>query len=465
MTTLRMKLKQTLLLGGDYLAFELALVLTLLLRYQSISSANLHTHLFPFSLLGGLWILCFYIVGLYDLTLTRDSLRFFRMYLEGMVINLGIAVAFFYLIPIFGIAPRTNLLLYFACALLLGYAWRLMYHRLIAPAVFRNRLLFIGHAEDAERIHELLGGSGLGFELGAVVDINSGRQFDATRIAWGNNLSQINQLIQQQNINTVVLAQRPEEVTGLQEALYKTLFTPVTLIDRATLEEALTGRVPLDYVSQSWFLENLRENEKEWYEGAKRLSDVILAIPFGILTCLVYPFVSLGIKLSSPGPILFKQTRVGKYGKTFTLYKFRSMITNSPDGSAEGKTGPRFTADAKTDPRLFTLGRILRQLRIDELPQIWNVLRGDMSLVGPRPERPEFVDQLMTRMPYYALRHLTRPGLTGWAQVRFLTPTASLEDNLKKLQYDLYYIKNRSILLDAAILLKTVGIVLRRQGT
>jgi lipopolysaccharide/colanic/teichoic acid biosynthesis glycosyltransferase len=134
------------------------------------------------------------------------------------------------------------------------------------------------------------------------------------------------------------------------------------------------------------------------------------------------------------------------------------------DADAE-KDGPRFTASTKTDPRLFPLGRLLRQLRIDELPQIWNVLRGDLSFVGPRPERPEFVEPLTERMPYYNLRHLTRPGLTGWAQVRFLTPTSSLEDNLKKLQYDLYYIKHRSLMLDLAILLKTVGIVLRRQGT
>ena len=465
MTTLRMKLKQSLLLVGDYLAFELALLLTLLLRYQALSSPVLNSHVLPFSLLGILWILSFYIVGLYDLTLTRDSLRFFRMYLEGMVANLAIAVAFFYLIPIFGIAPRTNLLLYFACALLLGYAWRLAYHRFIAPAMFRNRLLFIGRAEDAKRITELLHGSGLGFELAAVVETSAGERFETTRIAWSNNLTEINAIITQQNINTVVLAQRPEEVVGLQEALYKTLFTPVALIDSATLEEALTGRVPLDYVSQSWFLENLRENEKEWYEGVKRLSDIVLSIPFGIITCLVFPFVSLGIKLSAPGPILIKQTRVGKYGKTFTLYKFRSMYANAPDGSSEGTTGPRFTTDAKTDPRLFAVGRFIRRTRLDELPQIWNVLRGDMSLIGPRPERPEFVDQLTARMPYYALRHLTRPGLSGWAQVRFLTPTASLEDNLKKLQYDLYYIKNRSLLLDAAILLKTVGIVLRRQGT
>lgn len=141
------------------------------------------------------------------------------------------------------------------------------------------------------------------------------------------------------------------------------------------------------------------------------------------------------------------------------IWKFRTMHTDSERGGAQ------FTANAKTDPRLFKFGRIMRQLRIDELPQVWNVIRGDLSFVGPRPERPEFVAPLNEQVPYYALRHLARPGLTGWAQVLYLTPTAHLEDNLKKLQYDLYYIKHRSLVLDAAILLKTIGIVLRRQGT
>jgi lipopolysaccharide/colanic/teichoic acid biosynthesis glycosyltransferase len=172
-----------------------------------------------------------------------------------------------------------------------------------------------------------------------------------------------------------------------------------------------------------------------------------------------FPFIAITTKLSSKGPIIYSQLRVGKNGKTFKIYKFRTMHIDAE------KDGARFTADAKTDPRLFAFGRFMRRARIDELPQIWNVLIGDLSLIGPRPERPEFVTPLIERMPYYALRHLTRPGLTGWAQVMFLTPTASLEDNLKKLQYDLYYIKHRSFFLDALILLRTIGIVLRRQGT
>ncbi|HEU0050483.1 MAG TPA: sugar transferase, partial [Patescibacteria group bacterium] len=210
---------------------------------------------------------------------------------------------------------------------------------------------------------------------------------------------------------------------------------------------------------ETWFLSHLKETEKTWYEVVKRAADILIAIPFAVVTAILTPFIALLIKLSSPGPVFYSQIRVGRNGKLIKIYKFRSMRIDAE------ASGPQFTAKTASDPRVTSIGRFLRQTRIDELPQIWNVLHGDLSLIGPRPERPEFVTPLVEKMPYYALRHLTRPGLTGWAQVKFLTPTATLDDNLTKLQYDLYYIKNRSLLLDAAILLKTVGIVLRRQGT
>lgn len=459
MHALRIQIKQILLLVGDYAVFHVALLATLLLRYGAVKPGDFQNHILPFSILGILWVVSFYVVGLYELALTRDSLKFFRAYLEGMLANLAIALGFFYLIPVFGIAPRTNLLLYFACALLLGYAWRLTFNRAIAPALFRNRVLYVGSGADAAKLHELLRRSAQGLELVAVAETAPGTRFDTGEITWHVNLDIIDQVLRDRNVQTIVLGHRPDEIPGLRDALYKTLFTQVILVDRASLDEAVTGRVPLEYVSQTWFLEHLREHDKAWYESAKRVGDVVMAIPFALLTLVLFPFVAILIKLSSPGPVLYTQTRVGKHGKLFKIYKFRTMRTDAE------KDGPQFTADAKTDSRLFSAGRFLRQTRIDEFPQIWNVLRGDMSFVGPRPERPEFVQQLTERMPYYALRHLTRPGLTGWAQVRFLTPTASLEDNLTKLQYDLYYIKNRSLLLDAAILLKTIGIVLKRQGT
>ncbi len=449
-------LKRLILITGDFLLLETCIVLTLFIRYGSLNAWP--SHIAPFTIVTFLWIIGFYIAGLYDLALGQDPLKLFRTYLEGMIVNLGVAFGFFYLLPIFGIAPRTNLLLYFLIALLLGYAWRICFHRFIMGTFERERVLFIGSIREALEVHALLRASSLGADLVAAVITHDAPEahmpFTCLLVGQISRAS-----IQKHLIQTVVLGTKLDEFPQITNVLYTALFDQLTILDRAELEEATTGRIPLSYVNQSWFLQHLNESEKAWYESFKRGMDVFLAIPFALLTLLLTPIVTILIKLSSAGPIFYSQTRVGRHGKHIKIWKFRTMDVNAE------KDGPRFTASTKTDPRVFALGRLLRQLRIDELPQIWNVIRGDLSFVGPRPERPEFVTPLIERMPYYSLRHLARPGLTGWAQVRFLEPTSSLEDNLKKLQYDLFYIKHRSLLLDIAILLKTVGIILRRQGT
>ncbi len=460
MSTIGIRIKQLLLIAGDYAIFIAALVLTLLLRYGSLDLGNWNAHILPFSILGIPWIISLYVFGLYDLSVARDSFSFFRAYLEGMFSNLAIAFGFFYLIPIFGIAPRTNLLLYFATALLLGYAWRIGFNRFISPSLFRNRVLFIGPAGDATDLSKLLLSSNAGFDLVAAID-PSGSTGKDEQISWKTDIANIETIITDQRITAIVLGLKPETVPGLNEALYRTLFSSVSLFARADLEESLTGRVALEYVNETWFLENLREHEKAWYESVKRVGDIILAIPVGGIMLMLLPLTALLVKLSSPGPIFIRQTRVGKYGKNFTLFKYRTMISNAPDGSAEAGGAPQLTQ--RNDPRITKIGGFLRKMRLDELPQVWNVLRGDLSFIGPRPERPEFVADLTRQISFYPLRHLTRPGLTGWSQVSY-GYASTQEQNLNKLRYDLFYIKNRSPLLDAAILLKTIGIVLRRQG-
>jgi len=451
------RFKRLLLVLGDFAVFQIALLLTLLIRYGHLTVRDWQAHILPFTILGIIWLVSFFIIGLYSLSLTRDSFAFFRAFLEGMVVNLFLALAFFYIFPFFGIAPRTNLLLDFMLILVLGYGWRLLFNTHIAPSLFRNRILFVGSQNDAARVRDLLDKSGMGFELTAVVETAPGTRFDDGTVTWHVNVDTIEKTLKDGHIQTIVLGHRPDDIPGLRDALYKTLFMPVSLLDRAALEETVTGRLPLEYVSQTWFLENLRENEKAWYDALKRGLDVVMAVPFGIITLVLFPFVALAVKLSSPGPVLYSQIRIGKHGKPFRIWKFRTM---REDAEAQGM--PQFAT--KDDPRVTKVGKFLRSSRLDEWPQIWNVLRGDVSFIGPRPERPHFVDELTRQMPYYALRHLTRPGLTGWAQINF-PYASSIEDNLKKLQYDLYYIKNRSPILDSAILLKTIGIVLRRQGT
>lgn len=458
MFTLGLRMKRVILLLGDAAVFQLALAATLALRYREWNKTTWESHVEPFAMITVLWLIGLYVAGLYDLGIMKNGIKFFRHYLEGMIANLAVAFAFFYLVPVFGIEPRANLFLYFAVSLLFGYGWRLFYNRFIANAFFRNRVLYVGSGADAHKIHRLLEQPVYGYRLAAVMETSdTDAQFDAEGMTWHRNIDDLHEIVVKENIDTILLGHQIHEIPRLRDALYKTIFTPAAVLDRATFEEGMTGRVPLEYVSQTWFLDNLRERQKTWYENVKRWSDLFISIPVAILTLLIYPMIALLIKISSPGSVLYSQIRTGRGGHPFRIWKFRTM---RQDAEVDGT--PRFATE--NDPRITPIGKFLRMTRLDELPQIWNVLRGDMSLIGPRPERPEFVEQLTAQMPYYALRHLVRPGLTGWAQVRF--PYAgTIEDNLKKLQYDLYYIKNRSVVLDAAILLKTIGIVLRRQGT
>jgi sugar transferase (PEP-CTERM system associated) len=221
--------------------------------------------------------------------------------------------------------------------------------------------------------------------------------------------------------------------------------------------EKLTGKIVVNNLRPGWLIFSDGSVKTRLTETIRRALDVGLSLLGLILSAPVMALVALSIKLDSPGPVLFRQERVGKDGKVFMLYKFRSMFVN-----AEQLTGPVWAS--ADDPRVTRVGRLLRKIRLDETPQMFNVLRGDMSFIGPRPERPVFVNQLKEEIPYYVLRFAVKPGITGWAQVRY-SYGSTVEDALEKLQYDLYYIKNMSIFLDLLILLKSVQVVLLGRGS
>jgi exopolysaccharide biosynthesis polyprenyl glycosylphosphotransferase len=223
----------------------------------------------------------------------------------------------------------------------------------------------------------------------------------------------------------------------------------------STLLERLSGKLPLDGLNPSTliFTEGFRMNATQ--QILRRL--LSLAVSFlALVICLPFiPLIILAVRLSSPGPVFFSQTRVGQRGRPFTAYKFRTM---RQDAEANGAVWA-----SKDDPRVTPIGGFMRKTRLDEIPQLWNVLRGDMAFVGPRPERPEFVQWLSKDIPFYDLRHMIRPGITGWAQVRYQYG-ASLEETKRKLEYDLYYVKHQSIGLDLLIMFETIKTIIRRRG-
>jgi sugar transferase (PEP-CTERM system associated) len=226
--------------------------------------------------------------------------------------------------------------------------------------------------------------------------------------------------------------------------------------DLNTHFEKTLGQIRIDYLSASWLIFGDGFNQGAWRTAVKRVFDIFCATTLSLLAAPIMLVTAVLIKLESAGPVLYRQERVGQNGRTFSIAKFRSMRT---DAEKDGK--PRWAS--ANDDRVTSVGHIIRRLRIDELPQLLNVLRGDMSLVGPRPERPFFVDQLTQEIPFYALRHSVKPGVTGWAQVRY-PYGATVEDSQEKLQFDLYYVKNHTLFLDLVVLMETVGVVLTGKG-
>jgi exopolysaccharide biosynthesis polyprenyl glycosylphosphotransferase len=226
--------------------------------------------------------------------------------------------------------------------------------------------------------------------------------------------------------------------------------------DATDVYEAVTGKVPIDSLRLGWLLFSPGFHVSRFLLFYKRLASMVISISGLLLSLPLIPFVALAIKLSSQGPVFYKQHRVGRDGEVFDCYKFRTMRAD-----AEADSGPTWAGD--DDPRITPVGRFLRLSRLDEIPQLWNVMKGDMSLVGPRPERPEFVDRLNHQIPHYSLRHTIRPGITGWAQIRYKY-AASIEDAKEKLCYDLFYIKNMSPGLDSLIFLHTIKTILLARG-
>jgi len=442
--------KKFALFFGDITTFYGALAVVLWIRYPHGFRASFDLHFLPFTTIFLLWLLVFYIFNLYEIGFAKNDARFFSNFIYAIASSSLISVALFYLIPLYGITPKTNLAIFVGIYAALGLFWRYGFNKIVSKTSTNNTLI-IGNSEQAQEMYDfLLANKQLGYNALGIIDISQIQS------------SQLEEIIIKKNVKTLVLGPSTYKASRIIDTFYRLLGLGIIFYNLSDFYERVTNKVPLGEIDQAWFLSNLTEGSKRGYEIFRRVFDIGFAVLLGIVSLLFYPLIILAIKLDSRGPIFFKQKRIGKAGKIFTLIKFRNMIANSPDGSAEGGTGPIW-ADAR-DPRVTQVGGFLRRSRIDELPQLWNVLKGDMSFVGPRPERPEFHNKLKQEIPFYEERYLIKPGLTGWAQIKHRINGMSIKDTFEKLQYDLFYIKNRSILLDLTIILKTMGKLLLQEG-
>lgn len=279
----------------------------------------------------------------------------------------------------------------------------------------------------------------------------------AKEISLIEDLSELPTFIQKNKVDTLILASSEEANGETLQTMVDCLELGVEVIPMPVLYEQLTGRVPVEYINDSWnvALPINHPGTKYLWNLTKRFGDIVLSSLGLIFLGLVTPFIAVAIYLDSPGPILYRQARVGKGGRIFYIYKFRSMVPDAEKGQAVWAK--------KNDERVTRVGKILRKTHIDEFPQLINILKGEMSAVGPRPERPEFVEKLAKEIPFYRVRHAVKPGMAGWGLVR-QGYGASKEDALIKLQYDLYYIKHQSLWLDTIILIKTIFDTLTFRG-
>ncbi|HYN84217.1 MAG TPA: TIGR03013 family XrtA/PEP-CTERM system glycosyltransferase [Pyrinomonadaceae bacterium] len=401
----------------------------------------------------------FYLYDLYDFIVMHDRRELVLRLVQALGLAwIALAVAF-YLAPGLMIGRGVSLItLPLALALMVG--WRVSIHWLLGHPNVGEKILIVGSGETAVEIaREVLERRDAGYRIVGFVDNRPelvGKSLVNPRVIGVT--SEMDEVVRREGVNRIVVAmgeRRGQFPTA--QLLDLSLSGGVAIEECASFYERLTGRCHLDMMRPSWLIFSGRGRQARLSGVARTLLHrgvalvgALASLPIAVLTAVV-------IKLESPGPVFYRQERVGKNGRVFTIMKFRSMRTDAE------KDGPVW-ASKGGDARVTRVGRVIRKIRVDEIPQFWNILKGEMNFVGPRPERPHFVRQLAEEIPFYEQRHLIPPGLTGWAQIKY-PYGASIEDARQKLQYDLFYIKNQSLMLDAMILFETVKTILFGRGT
>ena len=434
------------LLLGDVFLFYVALAATIGVSFPPEEVLGVFMeHVVPFSYLFVLWVIVFFIAGLYD----KETL-FFRRKLPAVLfntqlVNSVLAAVFFYLLPIFKIAPKTNLFIYLVISFLLMLAWRL-YGVLFFSGGKKQKALIAGAGSDFEElVQEIKNNARYNIEIERIVDLAD--------TAHAPSPASLEKEVPTKGISVVILDMNNAKTEILLPRLYNMLFSGIRFFDLHTVYEEVFNRVPLSLLYYRWFLRNVSPAAHGMYDYLKRLMDVVLSVLLGLLSLPLYPLIALAIFLEDGAPIFITQKRIGRHMASVHLYKFRSM-ERSEDGVWVGETENKITR----------VGAFLRKTRLDELPQFWNILRGDLSFVGPRPDISGLGEKLLKEIPYYNIRYTVKPGLSGWAQINQDIVPQSVKESKERLAYDLYYIKNRSFVLDIYIALKTVKTLVSRTG-
>lgn len=402
------------------------------------------------------YLCSFYIFDLYSLDYRVKSRDFLTRYVAAILAGTALSALVYYFAPHYKYG-RGILVLNGANIAILMLLSRVIFQKVFSLEKKRERILIAGAGVAARTICEVLDGDDSFGIVGIVDDDPSKKGIQIEGYEVDGDCNRIYDLVQKRNIDSIVVAITHEKKAGLLKTLLNAKYKGTQVYDMQTLYEKVTGKIPVTHVEEGWLVYTpfYGVQNSLYTIKIKRLMDIAISL-FGLLILSpIFLLIALIIKMDSKGTVFYTQKRVGLNGHAYTMFKFRSMVEDAESGE------PLWAA--KDDLRITRIGRAIRKFRLDELPQLWNVLRGYMSLVGPRPERPEFVKELEKEIPFYSMRYSVKPGITGWAQVKYAYG-ASSEDALEKLQYDLFYVKNLDIMLDLQILTRTIWTVVSGKG-
>ncbi len=444
------KKSSLILVLGDIFFFVFSLWLTLFLRHFEIPKwENFILHIKAFTILFIVWIVIFFIAGLYEERTVILKNKLPNLIFNTQVVNIILAALFFFTIPFFNITPKTILFIYLIISSLLITVWRLYIFPFFDTGKKRKALLIDGGKIFKELYEEINNNSRYNLQFIQTIDIDK---------INGSALSErVYNELSSENLSVVVVNTNNKKLMGILPHLYKPIFSNIQFMNAYKVYEDIFKKTPVDYLENDDFLNNLSFTSKKTYNVVKKVVDIVFSIILGFITILISPFVAIAIKLEDRGKIFISQERVGERNTIITLFKFRTMEQDD-SGFWMGETKNRITK----------VGSFLRKTRIDELPQVFNVLRGDISLIGPRPDITSLENRLKKEIPNYHLRYLTKPGLSGWAQIKQeykkgYSPQ-SIEETKQRLEYDLYYIKNLSLMLDIEIFFRTLNVLVSKIG-
>ncbi len=435
------RIKALILCLGDILLLYLSLGVALLVRYnirtRPAFTDLLNRHLTPFTLIFIIWVIVFYLADMYDPKNFKNNLGFLRTFLTALLINALLAVLFFYVFTFYGISPKTVLFIILVAFALIDLPWRYLFNRYSGTVGTKENVVLIVPKNDPEMAAELVDFIENNPQLGYEVKL---------QLKEGQNYGSLSEIIRNNAIDLIVIPRYLRERSDLSKELYRNLSLGIGVVSLSEFYESIFKKVPLSELEEAWFIEHV-VHRHHFFDSVKRLLEFVGALALLVVLSPIFLIIAIIVKASSRGSAIYMQTRVGRNELPFTLYKFRTMVVDAE------KTGPQWS-NGSEDSRVTGFGRFLRRSHLDELPQLFNILKGDLHFVGPRPERPEFVDQLKAQVPYYDIRHIITPGVTGWAQINYRYGS-SIEDAIEKLQYEIYYMENRSLILDLIIAAKT----------